>query len=350
MSDRPSVWVSRPTFDDVIARLAPHCEVDVEPEERKFAPAELAAKLAACDAAIVGLKEHIGAAELAGAKRLRIVANLAVGYDNLDLAALSAAGIAASNTADVLNESVADYAWALLLGAARRMGAAERWLRAGQWHATEFKGWLGTDVRGRTLGILGMGRIGQAIARRAQGFGMPVLYHNRTRLPEATERECRARHVDKDTLLRESDCLVLVLPLTPETRHAIGAAELARMKPSAVLVNVARGGIVDDAALAAALREGRLAAAGLDVFEGEPKVHPELLTLDNVLLSPHIASATTDTRRAMTAVAVDNVLAFFGHGPHAGHPPNLLNPEALAAAGVALPPHHHFPTHQEPTR
>ena len=267
-----------------------------------------------------------------------------MGYDNLDLAALTAAGIAASNTADVLNESVADYAWALLLGAARRMGAAERWLRAGQWHATEFKGWLGTDVRGRTLGILGMGRIGQAIARRAQGFGMPVLYHNRSRLPGDTERECRARYVDKAELLRESDFLVLVLPLTPETRHAIGAADLAQMKPAAVLVNVARGGIVDDAALAAALREGRLAAAGLDVFEGEPRVHPDLLALDNVLLSPHIASATTDTRRAMTAVAVDNVLALFGHGPHAGHPPNLLNPEALVAAGAPFPPH------QEPTR
>ncbi|WP_426664200.1 2-hydroxyacid dehydrogenase [Rhodanobacter aciditrophus] len=336
---KPAVWISRPTFPEVIARLEPHFRVSAEPGEVKFAPAELAAKLAGCDAAIVGLKEHVGAAELAGAKRLRIVANLAVGYDNLDLAALGAAGIAASNTADVLNESVADYAWALLLGAARRMGAAERWLRAGQWQATEFKGWLGTDVRGRTLGILGMGRIGQAVARRAQGFGMPVLYHNRSRLPEAIERECRARYVDKATLLRESDCLVLVLPLTPETRHAIGAAELAQMKPTAVLVNVARGGIMDDAALAAALREGRLAAAGLDVFEGEPNVHPDLLALDNVLLSPHIASATTDTRRAMTAVAVDNVLAFFGHGPHAGHPPNLLNPEALAAAGVTFPPH-----------
>ncbi|HEX7732596.1 MAG TPA: D-glycerate dehydrogenase [Rhodanobacter sp.] len=344
MTEQPRVWVSRPTFPDVIARLEPHFQVAAEPAEAKFTPAELATKLAGCDAAIVGLKERIGATELAGAKRLRIVANLGVGYDNLDLAALTAAGIAASNTADVLNESVADYAWALLLGAARRMGAAERWLRAGQWHATEFKGWLGTDVRGRTLGILGMGRIGQAIARRAQGFGMPVLYHNRSRLPGDTERECRARYVDKAELLRESDFLVLVLPLTPETRHAIGAADLAQMKPAAVLVNVARGGIVDDAALAAALREGRLAAAGLDVFEGEPRVHPDLLALDNVLLSPHIASATTDTRRAMTAVAVDNVLALFGHGPHAGHPPNLLNPEALVAAGAPFPPH------QEPTR
>lgn len=338
MTDKPSVWVSRPTFPDVIARLQPHFRVVEESVERTLGPADLVAKLASHDAAIVGMKERIGAAEVAGAKHLRIVANLAVGYDNLDVAALTAAGIAASNTADVLNESVADHAWALLLGAARRLGAAERWLRAGQWHATEFKGWLGTDVRGGTLGILGMGRIGQAVARRASGFGMPVIYHNRSRLPEAAEHECHARYVDKADLLREADFLVLVLPLTPDTRHAIGAAELVQMKPTAVLVNVARGGIVDDVALAAALREGRLAAAGLDVFEGEPRVHPDLLALDNALLSPHIASATTGTRRAMTAVAVDNVLALFGHGPHAGHPPNLLNPEALAVARAPLSP------------
>ena len=329
MSDKPRVWISRPTFPGVIARLEPHFEVTAEPEEMAFSRSELAARLAGQDAAIVGLKERIGAAEIAGAERLRIVANLSVGYDNLNLDALSAAGIAVSNTADVLNESVADYAWALMLGAARRMSAAERWLRAGHWHATEFKAWLGTDVRGRTLGILGMGRIGQAIARRAVGFGMPVLYHNRSPLPEADERACNARYVDKRQLLQESDFLMLVLPLTAQTRHAIGAPELALMKPTAILLNLARGGIVDDAALAAALRERRLAGAGLDVFEGEPAVHPGLLALDNVVLSPHSASATTDTRRAMTSVAVDNVLAMFGHGPHAGRPPNLLNPNVL---------------------
>jgi gluconate 2-dehydrogenase len=158
---------------------------------------------------------------------------------------------------------------------------------------------------------------------------MPVLYHNRSRLPQPVEVDCAARYVDKATLLGESDFLVLAVPLTAESRHTIGAAELARMKPSAVLVNIARGGVVDDAALAAALASGRLAAAGLDVFEGEPAVHPDLLALDNVVLSPHIASATWDTRRAMTALAVDNVLALFGHGPHAGRPPSLLNPEAL---------------------
>jgi gluconate 2-dehydrogenase len=326
MAEQPRVWVSRPTFPDIVARLEPYFTVSAEAEERKFSSSELAAKLAGQDAVIVGLKEHIGAAEIAGAKRLRIVANLAVGYDNLDLLALSAAGIAASNTADVLNESVADFTWAMLLGVARRMNAAERWLRAGQWHATEFNGWLGTDLRGRTLGILGMGRIGQAIARRAVGFGMPVIYHNRSPLPAAVERACHARHVDKPQLLSESDFLVLALPLMPQTRHAIGAPELALMKPNAMLVNIARGGIVDEIALATALRERRLAGAALDVFEGEPNVRPELLALDNVVLSPHIASATTETRRAMTAVAVDNVLARFGHGPHAGRPPNLLNP------------------------
>jgi gluconate 2-dehydrogenase len=338
MADRPKVWVSRPTFPDIVARLDEHFEVTSEPEEIKFSPAELAAKLADHDAAIVGLKERIGAAEIAGAKRLRIIANLSVGYDNLDLAALTAAGIAASNTADVLNESVADYTWALLLGAARRVGAAERWLRAGEWKATEFTQWLGMDVRGRTLGILGMGRIGQAVARRAMGFGMPVIYHNRSALPELVERECNARYVDKQVLLRESDFLVLVVPLTPENHHAIGASELALMKPTAVLVNVARGGIVDDAALAAVLARGGIAAAALDVFEGEPTVHPALLALDNVLLSPHIASASHDARRAMTALAVDNVMAFFGHGPHAGRPPTILNPTVLAAANPPTQP------------
>jgi gluconate 2-dehydrogenase len=210
------------------------------------------------------------------------------------------------------------------------MGAAERWLRAGHWHGTGFKAWLGLDTRGRTLGILGMGRIGQAIARRAAGFGMQVIYHNRSALPPAIEQACAARYVDKPSLLAQSDFLVLALPLTDQSRHAIGAAELARMKPTAVLVNIARGGILDEAALAAALAAERLAAAALDVFEGEPDVHPALLALDNVILSPHIASATWDTRRAMTAMAVDNVLALFGHGPHAGHPPSLLNPEVLA--------------------
>lgn len=330
MSSKPRLWVSRPTFDDVIAPLGEHFDVHVEKVERPLPHAELKARLAESDAAIVGLKERIGAEEVADAGKLRIVANLAVGYDNLDIEALTAAGIGASNTANVLNESVADFAWALMLGAARRLGEAERWVRAGQWkRPAGYLDWMGVDLFGRTLGILGMGRIGQAVARRAAGFRMPVIYHNRSRLDDATERECGARYVDKATLLRESDALVLVVPRTPETHHIIDAEALAAMKPTAVLVNVARGGVVDEAALATALAEKRIAAAGLDVFEDEPAVHPALLELDNVILSPHMASASVGTRRAMAATAADNVLAFFGLGGHAGKPPNLLNPEVL---------------------
>lgn len=330
MSSKPRLWISRPTFDEVVEPLREHFDVRAEAVERSLPGDELKARLAESDAAIVGLKERIGADEVAGAGRLRIVANLAVGYDNLDIEALTAAGIGASNTASVLNESVADFAWALMLGAARRLGEAERWVRAGKWtHPAGYLDWMGVDLFGGTLGILGMGRIGQAVARRGKGFGMSVVYHNRSRLDEATERDCGACYVDKATLLRESDALVLVVPRTPETHHIIGADELAAMKSTAVLVNVARGGVVDEVALADALAGGRIAAAGLDVFEGEPAIHPKLLEQDNVILAPHIASATTGTRRAMTATAADNVLAFFGLGEHAGKPPNLLNPEVL---------------------
>lgn len=330
MSARQKVWVSRPLFPEVLARLSEHLEVQAEAVERRHSPEELRRHLAEVDAAIIGLADPVGAAVIEGNRRLRVISNLAVGYNNLDVPALTRAGILACNTPDVLNETVADFAWALMLGAARRVGAAERWLRAGQWQGSmRFDDWLGLDVHGKTLGILGMGRIGQAIARRAAGFDMEVLYHNRSRLPEPVERECRASLVDKAQLLRRADHLILVLPYSRESHHAIGAAELALMKPTAVLVNVARGGIVDDAALAAALREGRLGAAGLDVFEGEPALHADLLRLENVLLSPHIASASADTRRAMADLAADNVLAALGHGPRAGRPPAPLNPEVL---------------------
>ncbi len=333
MSNKPRLWVSRPTFDEVIHPLHEHFDVRAEAEDHPLPHDELVARLAESDAAIVGLKEHVGADEIAEAKKLRIVANLAVGFDNLDVDALSAAGIVASNTANVLNESVADFAWALMLAAARRLGEAERWLRDGQWtQPAGYLDWMGVDLFGGTLGILGMGRIGRAVARRAKGFGMEVIYHNRSQLDAATERDCGARHVDRDTLIRESDALVLVVPRTPETRHIIGAPELAAMKSSAVLVNVARGGVVDEAALADALSHKRIAAAGLDVFEDEPSVHPALLALENVVLSPHMASASIGTRRAMAATAAENVLACFGLGEHAGKPPNILNPDVLESS------------------
>jgi gluconate 2-dehydrogenase len=324
-----TVWVSRPLFPEVLATLAPYVELRVETKESKRTPEQLRTRLAKADGAIVGLADRIDATVLAGNRRLRAIANLGVGYNNLDLPALTAAGILATNTPDVLTQTTADYAWALLLAAARRVSSAERWLRAGRWRGgMRFDDWLGVDVHGKTLGILGMGRIGQAVARRGAGFDMNVIYHNRSRLPEAVERECRAAWVEKRELLACADHLVLVLPYSAQSHHAIGAAELAQMKPTAVLVNIARGGIVDDAALAVALREGRLAAAGLDVFEGEPAVNPALRELDSAVLSPHIASASADTRRAMAQLAADNLLAALGYGPNAGQPPSLLNPEA----------------------
>lgn len=331
MSRSHSVWVSRQLFPEVLASLAQYVDVSVENKEAKRTPEQLHEKLAHVDGAIVGLGDRIDASVLAGNRRLRVIANLGVGYNNLDIPALTAAGVLATNTPDVLTQTTADYAWALMLAAARRVSSSERWLRAGRWRGgMRFDDWLGVDVHGKTLGILGMGRIGQAVARRAGGFDMKVIYHNRSRLPEAIERECRAEWVEKAELLKQSDHLVLVLPYSAQNHHAIGAAELEQMKPTAVLVNIARGGIVDDVALATALREGRLAAAGLDVFEGEPSVNPALRELENAVLSPHIASASADTRRAMAQLAADNLLAALGHGPHAGHPPSLLNPEVLS--------------------
>ncbi|GAB2577593.1 D-glycerate dehydrogenase [Dyella jejuensis] len=329
MSKPHSVWVSRPLFPEVLASLAGYVNVHAETGEGKRTPGQLRDKLADVDGAIIGLGDRIDAEVLAGNRRLRAIANLGVGHNNLDLPALTAARILATNTPDVLTQTTADYAWALMLAAARRVGSAERWLRAGHWHGgMRFDDWLGVDIHGKTLGILGMGRIGQAVARRAVGFDMSVIYHNRSRLPAAIERECGAAWVEKSELLRRADHLVLVLPYSAQSHHAIGAAELAQMKATAVLLNIARGGIVDDAALAEALREGRLAAAGLDVFEGEPALHPALRELENVVLSPHIASASAETRRAMARLAADNLLAALGYGPRAGDPPSLLNPEA----------------------
>ncbi|MGH6610719.1 MAG: 2-hydroxyacid dehydrogenase, partial [Burkholderiaceae bacterium] len=255
--------------------------------------------------------------------RLKIVANIAVGYNNIDLAACTKRGVLATNTPDVLNEATADHAWALLLAAARRLGESERWLRAGNWRRWTFEMFNGAEFYGKTLGILGMGRIGRAIARRASGFSMQVIYCNRTRL--APSEENGARYVPFDVLLHESDHLILMVPYSQAVHHIIGAKELSQMKPGAVLVNLARGGVVDDAALAAALRSGHLAAAGLDVFENEPALNPELLKLENVVLTPHIASSTRETRTAMADCAITNVRAALDGRT----PPSLLNPEAL---------------------
>ncbi len=309
---RPRILVTRAVFAQVRARLSEVFDVESNQEDDVFSRAELVQRLQGCQGVLSTGSERIDAELLAACPDLRIVANMAVGYNNFDLDAMTAAGVQGTNTPDVLTETTADFGFALLMATARRMTEAEHYLRAGLWTKWRYDMFAGAEVHGSTLGILGMGRIGQAIARRAaHGFGMQVVYHNRSRLAPEVEAECRAAYVSKDELLEHSDHLMLVLPYSAESHHAIGAAELAQMKPSATLINIARGGIVDDVALAAALREGRLAAAGLDVFEGEPKVHPDLLSLSNVVLTPHIASATLATRRAMANKAADNLIAFF---------------------------------------
>ncbi|TMC06114.1 MAG: D-glycerate dehydrogenase [Chloroflexi bacterium] len=258
---------------------------------------------------------------------LEIVANVAVGYDNIDVPAATRHHVMATHTPGVLTDTTADFAFALMMAAARRIAEGDRFLRAGQ-----FGGWaidmlLGQDVWGATLGLVGVGRIGGAVARRARAFDMRILYTDAVALPPDAERELGATRVELDELLREADFVSLHVPLTPGTRHLIGAAQLDRMKPSAVLVNTSRGPVVDEAALAAALRERRIFAAGLDVFEREPEVHPALLDLDNVVLAPHIASGSVRTRSEMCALAVRNLLA----GLRGERPPNLLNPEVLPA-------------------
>ena len=321
---RPRVWVSQPLFDDVIARLEEYFQVAAATQVCEYTPRQVSDALSEADGALVTLNERIGTGQIAGAQRLRAIANVGVGYNNLDIPALSAAGIIATNTPDVLTETTADFGFALLMATARRITEAERWLREGHWRQWSFQALLGADLHGSTLGILGMGRIGQGIARRASGFDMKVLYHNRSRLPEAVERQTRAAYVGFDALLARADHLVLVLPYSKENHHLIDGRALLRMKPTATLVNIARGGLVDEEALADALGNGRLAAAGLDVFEGEPAINPELLALRNVVLTPHIASGSLATRRAMVSLAVDNLIAAMGCGPDAGKPPNPL--------------------------
>jgi glyoxylate/hydroxypyruvate/2-ketogluconate reductase len=310
MSTRPHVLLARAIFPETVARLQGHFEVDANPEDEVFSKPQLIARLQGKAGAFTTGSERIDAEVLDACPQLKVVANMAVGYNNFDIAACTARGVLATNTPDVLTETTADFGFALMMATARRMAESERFLRRGEWKKWTYDMFNGSDVHGATLGILGMGRIGQAVAKRgALGFGMRVIYHNRSQLPAATEAALNARYVSKAELLAQADHLVLVLPYSPQSHHSIGAAELAQMKPSATLTNIARGGIVDDAALAAALQAGQIAAAGLDVYEGEPSVHPALLTLPNVVLTPHIASASVATRIAMANLAADNLIA-----------------------------------------
>lgn len=324
---KPAVLVARAVFPETLERMRGHLDVEANPSDIIFTKPQLIERLHGKAGAFTTGSERIDAEVLDANPQLRVVANMAVGYNNFDVPACTVRGVLATNTPDVLTETTADFGFALMMAAARRMAESEHYLRRGEWTRWRYDMFTGSDVHGATLGILGMGRIGQAIARRgALGFGMRVIYHNRSRLAAADEAPLSARYVDKATLLREADHLVLVLPYSPQSHHAIGAAELALMKPTATLTNIARGGIVDDAALAVALRERRIAAAGLDVFEGEPAVHPDLLTVPNVVLTPHIASATVATRRAMAELAADNLIAALTGGT----PATPINPEVMA--------------------
>lgn len=326
---KPKILVSRAIFPEVIERLGTDYDVDYHDRDSALPPDQLAARLADKDGAITLLSDRIDAAALAGAKRLKAVCNVAVGYNNFDLAAITQAGVMATNTPGVLNDTTADTAWALLLASARRIVGADKWVRAGQWTGWKFHDdWFGSDVHHATLGILGMGRIGQAVARRASGFDMRVIYHNRNRL--GPDQEAGARWVGMAELLSQSDFLVLLLPYSPAVHHIIGAAEIAQMKPTAHLINIARGGIVDDGALIEALRQRRIAGAGMDVFENEPALDPRFFGLDNVVLTPHIGSSTRATRLAMASLAADNLVAALA----GRRPPNLLNPEVLQQGAV----------------
>lgn len=309
-----------------IELLREHADVDVNEDDVPLSADQLRDKAESYDALVTLLTDHIDSVVLeAGKGHLQIVANVAVGYDNIDLAAATENGIMVSNTPGVLTETTADFTWALLMSVARRVCEGQELLRSGK-----FTGWgimmlLGEDVFGKTLGLVGFGRIGHAVARRARGFGMRILYYDPVVQADDVAAQLGAERVDLDTLLIESDFVSVHTPLTPETHHLIGAAAFAAMKPTAYLINTSRGPVVDEQRLAHALRDGQIRGAALDVFEHEPEVHPDLLKLDNVVITPHIASGSVATRTRMATMAAENVIAAF----EGQRPPTLLNPEVL---------------------
>lgn len=320
---KPKIFVTRPLPAAVLERLAARCELQVHPEDAPLKPGPLGEACREAEGLLtVGVR--VNEEVLNQASRLRVVANCGVGYDNIDVAACTARRIMVTNTPGILTDTTADLAFALLMAAARRVVECDGFVREGRWERWEFGMLWGADVHHKTLGIYGFGRIGQALARRGVGFGMRILYHSRRRAPEDLEREIGAKFVDRETLLRESDFLSLHVPMTAEAHHAIGARELSLMKPTAFLINTARGKVVDEEALVAALESKKIAGAGLDVFEHEPHLHPKLPGLSNVVLMPHVGSATGETRFKMAMLAAENLLAALdGH-----RPPNIVNPEA----------------------
>lgn len=318
-----NVYVTRRLPGNGLDKLRTLCNVTVYPEDRNITKSELLSVIEGQDAIISMLSDPMDLDVIQTGHNLKVIANYAVGFNNIDVKTATSRKIAVVNTPDVLTNASADFAWALLMSAARRVVEGDQMTRSGQ-----FVGWapellLGVEVYGKTLGLIGAGRIGQAVAKRAQGFAMRTLYHNRKRLPNDVEKKYALEYVDLNTLLKESDFVSLHCPLTPETKYLIGAKELAMMKPTAVLVNTARGPVVDETALVQALKQRTIYAAGLDVFEDEPALKPGLVELPNVVLAPHIASAAIETRAKMVDMVANDVLAAL----EGRRPLNLVNPE-----------------------
>jgi lactate dehydrogenase-like 2-hydroxyacid dehydrogenase len=326
---QPRVLVTKRIYPEAVEFLQRHAEVDYAGADDGLSTAELIARARGCRAVVSQLTDRLNGEVLRQLDTVEVLANVAVGYDNIELPVATELGIQVTNTPDVLTETTADFAWTLLMAAGRRIVEAHHFVHSGEWRKWIIDLLVGQDIFGKTIGIFGMGRIGQAVARRARGFSMRILYCDAQAAPEELERELGLERVSKEALLAEADYVTLHVPLMPSTRHLVGAAELRRMKRTAILINTARGPVLDEAALVEALASGVIAGAGLDVFEAEPKVHPGLLELTNVVLAPHIASASVDTRRRMSMMAVENAVA----GLEGRRPPNLLNSQTGTGSG-----------------
>jgi glyoxylate reductase len=320
---KPRVLITRQVPDAALAVVRDRCELQHDPSDRQLTPAELVQAVADKDGLLCVVTDRVDDAVLASSPALKVVSTVAVGYDNIDVAAATARGVAVANTPGVLTESSADLAWGLLFSIARRITEGDRYIRAGKWRDWKLMLMAGHDVYGQTLGIVGMGRIGQAVARRARGCDMRILYHNRQRVDASIEAELGATWVTLTELLEQADFVSLHVPLAPETTRMIGEAELRRMKPTAYLINTARGAVLDEQAVIRALQEGRIAGAALDVFEQEPEVPLALRELENVVLVPHIGSASVATRTRMAVMAAENLTAVL----RGERPPNVVNPE-----------------------
>ncbi len=324
---RPKIFSTRPLFDPARQILQEKCEVEYWPQPERISREELFRRVKDKQGLVCLLTERVDDALLQGATKLKIVANVAVGFDNIDLPACTKRGVAVTNTPGVLDETTADFAWALMMAVARRIGEGETLARSGNWKGWDLDQLIGTDVWGKTLGLVGFGRIGRVMARRAGGFKMKVLYTDVQKASEDVEKEFNAEYRDFNTLLAESDFVSVHVPLSPDTRGLFEAAKFYRMKPTAYLINTSRGAVVDEAALVHALESKKLAGAALDVYENEPFIHPGLKRA-NVVLAPHIASASVETRTKMASIAAENIRDFFD----GKRPPNILNPEVVKSA------------------